>query len=359
MYYLKVILLLFPLYLWAEYPKNSILAVTTNPGTVFKCNVVIIAERYIVIPEHCVDLENIKQYTIENLKYPKVEIEKCLDTEEKSINYILCKVRIKFDVRDIISFDVNEFPMTQDPLEGTSHHTHEIDPLILLKNNDIYYINRTIPFKDKEEDFFYYINLWFMIDTLNIGDGESELIGMNFVEAPVLSNARATEYEKELITRKWIKKGEDLISIPFKENKKKVSCCANKYDLIKIYNKRYDPKFILQGIQLWCKYRIECMSISGHKYYDHVAYVYRSMEDKKLMIIDPSISDIPFELNEDGLKRYLIEGYEKKDIVYLVSQNNFIDNSFDNMINQIDYSDNTYDSIYQTIISYLDLTKDH
>ena len=359
MYYLKVILLLFPLYLWAEFPINSILAVRTNHGKVFKCEAFIIAERYIVIPEHCIDLENIKQYTIENPKYQKVEIKKYLNTEGKYINYILCKVKTKFDLSDIISFDVNEFPITQNLLEGTSHHTYEIDPLTLLKNNDIYYINRTIRLNDKEEDFFYYINLWFMIDTLNIGDGESELIGMNFVEAPVLSNAKATEYEKELITRKWIKKGEDLISIPFKENKQKIYCCGNKYDLIKIYNKRYDPKFILQGIELWCKYRIECMSILGHKYHDHLAYVYRSMEDKKLMIIDPAISDIPFELNEAGLKRYLIEGYQKTDIVYLVFQNNFIYNSFYSMINQIDYSESDYDYIYQTSISYFDLTKDH
>ena len=356
MYYLKVILFLFPLYLWAEYPINSILSVTTNHSRVFKCYVVIIAERYIVIPEHCIDLKNIKKYTIQNLKYPKVKIEKCLDTGEKSINYILCKVETKFDVRYIISFDVNEFQITKNPLEDTSHHTHEIDPFRLLERNDIYYIYRTIPLKDKQLSFFYYTNLWFMIDTLNIGDGESELIGMNFVEAPVLSNDKAREYEKELITRKWIKKGEDLISIPFKENKQKISCCGRKYDLIKIYNKRYEPKFKLQAIQLWCKNGINCMRILGHEYLDHIAYVYRSMEDKKLMIIDPAISDIPFELNEAGLKSYLIHGYEKKDIVYLVIQNNFIDNQFYSLINQIDYPDNTYDSFYETIISSLDLT---
>ena len=353
MFYLKVILLLFPLYLWAEYPINSILAVKASPGTVSKCEAFIIAERYIVIPEHCVDLKNIKQDTIENLKYPKVKIEKCLDTEGKSINYILCKVSTKFDVRDIISFDVNEYPVTQNPLEDTSHHAHEIDPFILLKNNDIYYIKRNTRIKwgkrDKKVDFFYYTNLWFMIDTLNIGDGESELVGINFVEAPVLSNDKAIEYEQELITKKWINKGRYLISIPFKENKQEGSCCGNNYALIKIYNKRYKPELELQAIQLWCKYSINCMRILGHEYHDQVAYVYRSMEDKKLMIIDPAISDTPFELNEDGIKRYLVPGYQKKDIVYLVIQNNFIDDSFYSMINQFDYSDSTYSFIYNKI----------
>ena len=346
---IKIILSLSPIYSWAVYPFDSILKVIRKSNHEYECSAVIIADRYIVIPGNCMKQFNKEEFIIQNSKYENIRLTGVDNVRKENllsptIQYHLVKVGIKFDIGDIIAFNQPKDYFLTSKITDEGDLNIQGSPFLWGKIEDKYFI-REVKFLDdqylKTTDDYTYVR-WFMINNSDLSDGEGNLSGMSFSEIPTISREQADAYIRELINKKWFKTSSGVITtLPFKANKEAQWCCADKYTLVKIYNNTFKPNIALSRLDLFCKKRKGCLHILGHDYLDHRVYAYRDLQTHKIMIIDLAIDDRSFELNSSEMSIYLNKTYTTKDIVYVVSQDNFSqdnpsDDSWFTLINKID-----------------------
>ena len=352
---IKIIWSLSPIYLWAQYPYDSILDVFRTDGGKYKCNAVIIGERYIVIPRICFTVFNKEKLIIKNLKYTNIKLTD-LYQPVKSVSentlYWVVKVGVKFDLGDIIPFNPPEEPSLIRKITNAEDLSVEYNSFLWGKINDKYFIRGL---KLSDEQFVrtnldhYFLVLWIMINNSELEDGENNLAGINFSKIPTILRDEADAYMSRLIHKKWLQTSSGITTIPFKANKEREGCCGDKFKLIKIYNKTFEQNIPLSRLIIFCKKQLNCLHILGHNYYDHVVYAYRDSETHKIMIIDPAIKDWSFELNSSELSIYLNKNFTINDIVYVVSKDNLYHNSFFSLINETETTDDEFKRVYDEI----------
>ena len=352
---IKIILILSPLYLWAEYPYNSILDIFSKHGNDYQCSAIIIGERYIIIPGYCIDVSNKEEFIIKNSKYPNIKLTD-LYIVKNTISllpvYFVFKVAFKFDVGDIISFNGPVDPYSKSKITNVDDLHIRDKSFSWGKIKDKYFIlgvkllnGEYYATTDHYQSIFH-----FMINKLDLGDGENNLAGINFSTIPTVTKQVADAYIKDLIHKEWFETSNGAITtIPFKANKEKEYCCGGKYILVRIYNNTFKPNISFAKLELYCKRKQNCIHVLGHDYWDHVVLTYRDSETGKVMIIDPAIDDSSFELNNLELLIYLNKAFTVNDIVYVVSKDNFTYNSFFPLINEVETPDNYFRNIYSWI----------
>ena len=350
---IKLILILIHIYIWADYPYDSILDVTLKKNNELRCKAVIIAERFIVLPGHCVDLTKISIYKIGNLKYHNMELSKIFFTKSYDYDdlYTVFKVKNKFDVGDIIAFNGAYYSY----LKKTIIIDKEVkdDVFIWKKVNNIYFIDGlnllTGPYSTVLD--FHDIS-FFMTNNLDKNDGENDIAGMNFSAIESIDKKEVDKYISQIIDKKWLLTTNDTPeSIPFRANQEMNGCCGGKFFLIKLYNKIFNPKIKLSKILILCKKDLKCIKILGHNYSDHVAYSFRDLSSNKIMIVDPAIEDMSFELNVEGLSHYLDRNYSIDDLVYIIAKDNIYAERFFDLINEVETPKEVFKELYACICS--------
>ena len=350
---IKLILILTHIYIWADYPYDSILDVTLKRNNELQCKAVIIAEKFIVLPVHCVDLTKISIYKIGNLKYHKIKLsEVFFIRDDKTHNkFDIFKVIGEFDVHDIISFDGPHFSFLLSSITNASEVVDDV--FIWKKINNIYFISGLNllrgPYPTNSD--FYEI-LLFMINNLDKNDGENDIAGINFSVIESIDKKEVDKYISQIIDKKWLKStnGTD-ISIPFLANQQIGGCCGGKRFLIMLYNQIFNPKIKLSKIIIFCKNYLPCMKILGHNYSNHIASSFRDLSSNKIMIVDPAVEDKSFELNIDGLSHYLDRNYSKDDLVYIIAKDNIFEESFFDLINELEIPKKVFKEVYKHICS--------
>ena len=350
---IKLILILTHIYIWADYPYDSILDVTLKKNNEFQCKAVIIAEKFIVLPGNCVDLTKISIYKIGNLKYHNMELSKIffIRSDKTHKKFDIFKVIDKFDVRDIISFDGPHLSFLLSSITTASEVKDDV--FIWKKVNNIYFIDGlnllTGPYSTNLD---FNDILLFMINNLDKNDGENDIAGINFSVIESIDKKEVDKYISQIIDKKWLKSTNGTeISIPFLANQQRVDCCGGKYFLIMLYNKIFNPKIKLSKILIFCKNYTKCIKILGHNYIEHVAYSYRDLSSNKIMIVDPAIEDKSFELNIDGLSHYLDRNYSIGDLVYIIAKDNIYTERFFDLINEIETPKEVFKEVYAYICS--------
>ena len=350
---IKLILILTHIYIWADYPYDSILDVTLKKNNEFQCKAVIIAEKFIVLPGNCVDLTKISIYKIGNLKYHNMELSKIflIRTYKTHHTFSIFKVIDKFDVSDIISFDGPHFNFLFSSITTASEVKDDV--FIWEKINNIYFINiLSYPLYRYSTDLDFDNILLFMINNLNKNDGENDIAGMNFSVIESRDRKEVDRYILQIIHKKWLKSTDGTpVSIPFLANQQIEECCGGKHFFIMLYNKIFNTKIKLSRILIYCKKKLKCMNVLSNDYFDHVAYAFRDLSSNKIMIVDPAIKDMSFELNIEGLKHYLKKEYSIDDLVYIIAKDNINAESFFDLINEIETPKEVFKEVYANMCS--------